>query len=301
MRISDAQSRAMIHGNMNRSAEAVAKLQSQIGTGLRIQLPSDDPIASARLLRIQREQSSLEQYDKNIGKVSGNLSIQETHLKSSADAVGSIRDLLLWANTDSNSGEDRSAIASQLSGLEQSLVSFINAKDESGNYLFSGTRTDKPAVTFDSTSGSYAMTGNDRHRQAEVGNGVLLGANVTAKDVMGANADLLNQLHALVDGLKTAPNDPATHQQLKDTLEQLDATHGSILETITDLGGRQNTLTLLANSNADVSLANQKVEGDLSHLDMGGAMLQVDAFKLSVEASQKVYSRMSTMSLFDLM
>lgn len=300
MRISNAQTSALMHSNMNRNAEAIARLQAQIGSGLRIQLPSDDPVAAARLLRIQREESNLSQYNNNIGKVSDNLRIQETHLQSSSDAVLSVRDLLLWASTGSNSGEDLSAIASQLSSLEDSLVSFFNAKDESGNYLFSGTRSDSPAVSFDPLTGQYTMTGNDEQRQAVVGNGVLIGDNVTARQILGDDADLLNDLHTLVESLKTAPADPATLAQLKSTLEQLDVTHGNILGAITEMGGRQNTLTLMAESNADVSLVNQKVQGDLSQLDMGGAFLEVSAYELAMQASQKVYSRVATISLFDL-
>lgn len=301
MRISNAQTSAMMHNNMNRNSQAIAQLQAQIGSGLRIQKPSDDPIASARLMLIQREQASLGQYNENIGKVSDNLKLQETYVQSGSDAMGSIRDLLLWAGNDSNSPEDLSAIATQLSSLEDSLVSYFNAKDEVGNYVFSGTRNDVPAITFDPATGTYAMTGNNEERQAVVGNGVLIGDNVTAQQMLGADADFLNDLHSLVDSLKNAPNDPATRQQLKDTLEQLDVTHGHMMGAMTDMGGRQNTLTLLAESNADVSLANQKVQGDLSQLDMGGAFLAVQAYELSMQASQKVYSRMATISLFDLM
>lgn len=301
MRISNAQTSAMMHNNMNRNSQAIAQLQAQIGSGLRIQKPSDDPIASARLMLIQREQASLGQYNENIGKVSDNLKLQETYVQSGSDAMGSIRDLLLWAGNDSNSPEDLSAIATQLSSLEDSLVSYFNAKDEAGNYVFSGTRNDVPAVTFDPATGTYSMTGNNEEREAVVGNGVLIGDNVTAQQMLGADADFINDLHSLVDSLKNAPNDPATRQQLKDTLEQLDVTHGHMMGAMTDMGGRQNTLTLLAESNADVSLANQKVQGDLSQLDMGGAFLAVQAYELSMQASQKVYSRMATISLFDLM
>ena len=70
---------------------------------------------------------------------------------------------------------------------------------------------------------------------------------------------------------------------------------------ITDLGGRQNTLTLLGYSNADVSLVNQKIQGDLSQLDLGGAFLQVSGYELAMQASQKVYTRVAAVSLFDLM
>ena len=125
--------------------------------------------------------------------------------------------------------------------------------------------------------------------------------NVTAHSILGAGADLLNDLHGLIDSLKSAPNDPATRQQLKDTLESLDQTHGRVLGQLTDLGGRQNTLTLLGNGNADVSLVNQKIQGDLSQLDVGAAFLQVSGYELSMQASQKVYTRVAAISLFDLM
>ena len=301
MRISNAQTSALMHANMNRNAEAIGKLQAQIGSGLRIQKPSDDPIASARLMRIEREQASLGQYNLNIGRVSDNLMVQETYLKSASDAMLSVRDLLLWASNDSNSGEDLSAIAGEMSSLEQSIVSYFNAKDEAGNYLFSGTLSNTPAVTFDATTGSYTVTGNDQYRQAVVGNGVMIDDNVTAHSILGAGADLLNDLHGLIDSLKSAPNDPATRQQLKDTLESLDQTHGRVLGQLTELGGRQNTLSLLGNGNADVSLVNQKIQGDLSQLDVGAAFLQVSGYELSMQASQKVYTRVAAISLFDLM
>ncbi|PAA27276.1 flagellar hook-associated protein 3 [Pseudomonas fragi] len=301
MRISNAQTSALMHANMNRNAEAIGKLQAQIGSGLRIQKPSDDPIASARLMRIEREQASLGQYNLNIGRVSDNLMVQETYLKSASDVMLSVRDLLLWASNDSNSGEDLSAIAGEMSSLEQSIVSYFNAKDEAGNYLFSGTLSNTPAVTFDAATGSYTVTGNDQYRQAVVGNGVMIDDNVTAHSILGAGADLLNDLHGLIDSLKSAPNDPATRQQLKDTLESLDQTHGRVLGQLTDLGGRQNTLTLLGNGNADVSLVNQKIQGDLSQLDVGAAFLQISGYELSMQASQKVYTRVAAISLFDLM
>ena len=301
MRISNAQTSALMHANMNRNAEAIGKLQAQIGSGLRIQKPSDDPIASARLMRIEREQASLGQYNLNIGRVSDNLMVQETYLKSTSDAMLSVRDLLLWASNDSNSGEDLSAIAGEMSSLEQSIVSYFNAKDEAGNYLFSGTLSNTPAVTFDATTGSYTVTGNDQYRQAVVGNGVMIDDNVTAHSILGAGADLLNDLHGLIDSLKSAPNDPATRQELKDTLESLDQTHGRVLGQLTELGGRQNTLSLLGNGNADVSLVNQKIQGDLSQLDVGAAFLQVSGYELSMQASQKVYTRVAAISLFDLM
>lgn len=146
MRISNAQITAMMHGSLNNSSEKLGKLMQQMASGERMLVPSDDPISAVRVLRIQREEASLTQYRTNIANVSGNLSKQEANLKAASDSMLSIRDLLLWAANGSNTDEDLSAIANELEALENTVLSFANVRDEEGRYLFSGTRSNQPAI-----------------------------------------------------------------------------------------------------------------------------------------------------------
>lgn len=303
MRITNAQTTALMHNSMNSSSAQLGKLMQQMATGQRMMLPSDDPIASVRVLRVQREEASLAQFRSNIANVSGSLSTQEANLKSTSDSMLNVRDLLLWA-ANSNTSEDLAAIAGELENIEKTILSFANARDEEGRYLFSGTMNDQPAVTFDTVSDSYIMTGNDKHRQAAVANGVLVAENVTAVEVFGPNMDMLNELHELVAMLK-APgldsSDPAVRQKVVDTIEQLDLAHGGVLGAMTELGGRQNTLTLLTDSNEEVSLVNQKIEGELSELDYAGASIDLNNYQLSLQATQKTYLKINELSLFSLL
>src|SRR5690606_20325516 len=139
MRISNAQITAMMHGSMNLSSEKLGKLMQQMASGQRMLLPSDDPISAVRVLRIQREEATLTQYRTNIANVSGNLSKQEANLTATSDTMLNVRDLLLWAANGSNTAEDLSAMAGELSSLEATILSFANVRDEEGRYLFSGT------------------------------------------------------------------------------------------------------------------------------------------------------------------
>lgn len=304
MRITNAQTTALMHNSMNGSSVQVAKLMQQMALNKRILLPSDDPIASVRVLRIQREEASLEQYRTNIANVSGNLATQEANLQSTSDAMLNVRDLLLWAANGSNTSEDLAAMAGELENIEKTILTFANVRDEEGRYLFSGTLSDVPAVTYDGVSDSYLMTGNGKHRQAAVANGVLVAENVTALEVFGPNMDMLNDLHRLVSMLKDPlldATDPAVRQQITDTLNQLDATHSGVLGAITELGGRQNTLTLLTDSNEEVSLVNQKIEGELSTLDYAGATIDLNNYQLALQATQKTYLKVHELSLFSLL
>lgn len=304
MRITNSQITSMMHNSMNVSSAELGKLMQQMATGKRILLPSDDPIASVRVLRVEREEASLEQFRKNIANVSGSLSTQEANLKSTSDAMLNVRDLLLWAANGSNTSEDLAAMAGELSIIEDTIVSFANVRDEEGRYLFSGTLSDTRALTFDAATQTYSLTGNDKHRQAAVANGVLVDENVTAASVYGTGVGMLNELRGLINTLQDPAldaTDPAVRQQIVDTMAALDDAHGRVLGSITDLGGRQNALTLLTDSNEDVSLVNQKIEGELSQLDYAGATIDLNNYQLALGATQKTYLKINEMSLFSLL
>lgn len=301
MRITTPQITALMHGSMNANSERLGKLMQQMATGERLLMPSDDPIASVRLLRVEREQASLSQYANNIANLSDSLSIQEANLSAASDTMLRAQDLLLWAaNRGANSDEDLAAIASELNTLKDTIVSFINVRDEEGRYLFSGTLSDRPAVTFTEDDG-YTLNGNDKYRQAAVANGVLVEENVTAHQFFGGAPEFLNTLDELVQTLQAEGldgNDPAVGQQITDALDKLDDTHGRILGAITELGGRQNSLSLLAESNADVSVVNEKIEGELSRLDYGSAAIDLSNYQLALQATQKTYLKINGLSLF---
>ncbi|WP_221899480.1 flagellar hook-associated protein FlgL [Pseudomonas sediminis] len=304
MRITNSQITSLMHNSMNASSAELGKLMQQMATSKRILLPSDDPIASVRVLRVQREEASLEQFRKNIANVSGSLSTQEANLKSTSDAMLNVRDLLLWAANGSNTSEDLSAMAGELSIIEDTIFSFANVRDEEGRYLFSGTLSDTPALAFDAATQTYSITGNDKHRQAAVANGVLVDENVTATSVFGAGVGMLNELRGLINTLQDPAldvTDPAVRQQITDALGALDDAHGRVLGSITELGGRQNALSLLKDSNEDVSLVNQKIDGELSQLDYAGATIALNNYQLALGATQKTYLKINEMSLFSLL
>ena len=304
MRITNAQITATMHNSMNGNSAQLGKIMQQLATNKRLLLPSDDPIASVRVMRVQREEASLDQYRKNIDNVSSSLSTQEANLKSISDAMLNVRDRLLWAANGSNTSEDLAAIAGELENIEKTLFAATNVRDEEGRYLFSVTLSYTPAVSYDAATETYSVTGNDKYRQAAVANGVLVEENVTAMNVFGAGMDMLNGLHDLVAMLKDPAldaSDPAVGAQITATINQLDDTHNSLLGNITELGGRQNTLTLLSNSNDEVSLVNQKIEGELSQLDYAGATIDLNNYQLALQATQKTYLKINELSLFSLL
>src|SRR5690606_13378726 len=193
------------------------------------------------------------------------------------------------------------AMAGELEIIEQTIFSFANVRDEEGRYLFSGTLSDEPAVVYDEVTETYSMNGNDKHRQAAVANGVFVDENVTAIAVFG-DMEMLNSLHGLINNFKNPALDVNdVRAAIENAIAELDNTHSRLLGTITELGGRQNSLTLLTNSNDDVSLVNQKIEGDLSKLDYAGATIDLQNYQLALQVTQKTYLNINELSLFNLL
>lgn len=307
MRITQAQLNAIMHSSLGQNAAATGKLMQQMATGQRIIVPSDDPIASVRLLRIAREEANLTQYQHNIDSLSGRLSAAEANLQAGSDTLLEIRDLLLWAaNRGANSDDDLASMAAELDTLKETFVSYLNVKDEEGRYYFSGTKTDKPAIeliagTYEWNGANGSNTGNDNYREVAVANGVFIKDNVTAAEILKGDADFLNNLHKLVQDMQASPVSATISSDIATVIGGLDKVLASLSGQITELGGRQNTLTLLKDSQADVSLANQKIEGELKSLDYAKASLDLANYQVALQATQKSYLKLHTLNLFDLM
>lgn len=79
--------------------------------------------------------------------------------------------------------------------------------------------------------------------------------------------DALNQLHQVVNEFKSpnlANNSAQVRTLLENTLNSITQAQNGILSVVTELGGRQNTLSLLQETNSQVSLTNQKIDNDLN-------------------------------------
>lgn len=299
MRTTNAQTLAIARQAMDSNFQRIARTQVQTATGQKHLLPSDDPVATLRMLRLSSEQTALEQHQKNITVVSVGLKAQEHSLTSTSDAFKEMRTHLLWAKNGANSPKDLAAMAGPLQSLERMAFDYANARED-GSYLLSGTASDKPALSFDANATPpYSVTGNDQHRSVPVGDGMLVDGNVTASSVYGSGVELLNALHALNAQLN-APT-AAVSAALDDVLGKLDSTHDRLLGSLTELGARQNTLQLLADHHANISTLNSHTLEALGSFDLADGRLKMDNYLMATQFSLSAWKSISALSLFDQM
>jgi flagellar hook-associated protein 3 FlgL len=300
MRIATSQYHMTMSQTLASTQARLEQVMKQMASGQRLLRPSDDPVSTVRLSRLQREQAALEQYRDNIGALSVRLTQAETALDSGITVMHEARDLLVWGNDGANTPADVNAMAGALASSRDALFYMANSRDQEGRYLFSGTMSDAATVTFDpaAPAGSrYTFTGNTGQQMVMVGNGITQAANVDLSE----SAQLLNRLDLAIEHMQTPGvdvNDPAVRTVLKDALDGVDEAMASVSAKIAGLGGSQNILRTLDDTHANVGLAADQAKITLSQLDYGEASIRLTGYQTALQATQKAYVRVATLSLF---
>lgn len=294
-------SSTMLHA-LQKSNDKVGDLMAQISSGSRIQRPSDDPIAAVRLLMLDRDNTMLSQYRSNIGALSIRMQQNESRLDGMLKTVNESYDLMTWAIDGSNSSEDLNAMAGTLQTLKDNLLSEVNARDNDGNYLFSGTLTNTPAVSYDPNAPlgqRYSFTGNTDRQQVVIGQGITASANVSGDDI----EDILNQLDnalALLQDPNVDINDPATNATLTAAQQAMSYGISLISGKIAGLGGAQNTLDLMDQNHAAMEVSNGQAAEMIAGLDYAEAYDRLNNYTVAVQGSYQIYGKIMQLSPYDV-
>lgn len=289
--------------NLNTNGSQMSKLVTQMATQSRVGVPSDDPIASTRLVQMNREQSAISQYQSNIKRLSGSLSVQEAHVKAVSDQLGEVSDTLLAAVNGPQSQPVMEGYGQKVDSMVENLLATLNARNEDGRYLFAGTKNDQQPVIFDEASGKYVYQGNDGTRSTTVANGVDITENTALAQTFGDGSDplaLLNKLNDISQKMQDPASNPADYQEeMSALLAEVKTTSDAVSGLFTDLGGRQNRLTLLGDAHTDIKTANEGVIRELSATDTAQAYMDFNLIYTSSQAANKVYAQLSQLSLFN--
>jgi len=118
-------SQQIFSGGINRLQDLSAQLNKtdeQIATGKRVNRPSDDPVAAARILKLDQEVKRIETYERNAQLANNRLDQEESALSSSLDILQRVRELTVQAGNGSLSANDRLSISSEMKERLQQLA-----------------------------------------------------------------------------------------------------------------------------------------------------------------------------------
>ncbi|OYD25788.1 flagellar hook-associated protein FlgL [Oceanimonas baumannii] len=296
MRVSTGQIQRIMMQSMQQGGADYGKLLQQMSSGDRMLKPSDDPLATVRLQGIDKEISAIEQYEKNALQVTGRLGQQESQIDAMKNILLRLRDMTVEAGNGTYNLEERRALTQEMDSLKAGLLDLVNARNEEGHYLFSGSRTDVPAVA-ETAPGEFSYQGDNYQRQVSIANGVTVAANDTAKGLMFNGGNLLQEVHDFIQVLETTSG--SISGSVADMLNSLDKGLGNLTRTLTDIGGRINGLEQVVATHGEMKVFGQGLHNELSALDYGEAAMNMQQMLLALQSSQQAFVNVNQLSLFN--
>lgn len=276
----------------------LATLQQQVATGKKLQSASDDPNAAVQLLELRSELTLMQTHQENMTLVDAALSQEESVISSVSKALNRVRELTIQGQNEILAQSDREAIATEIDGLREQLLSLANSTNFNGESIFSGSRTNIPAY---SEAGVYQ--GDDLVREINIARAVTIKLGHAGADVFERGEGEAN-VFQLLDNLAEALRLPAGENEDRLDIMQtnalaLDESIDQLAALRTSIGTRMSLLDNQLALNDGLTFELTKTMSNLEDLDMPSAISELNLKMVTLQAAQQTFVKTQSLTLFD--
>lgn len=214
--------------DMDRLDARQARVQKEISSGYRVNMPSDSPQDMIDILQLRSDVSRADNVKQTLGRVQAEVNTSEAGLQIAVQLLERARTLA--AQTATSTADNRAGVATEVKQIHQQLVD-ITKTLSSGRYVYSGDRDDIPLYDVDwqttATAGVARLDQPGNTRRVQDINGTSFSVTLTAGQIFDTRD----------------ASDVPTQDNVFNAVYQL----GQALEA-DDLPGVQSSITLLASS-----------------------------------------------------
>jgi flagellar hook-associated protein 3 FlgL len=168
----------------------MSKTEQMLATGKKFSLPSEDPIGVSRSLRLNTDVANMEQYKRNVEDAQSWLDTTESALDNMVDIFQRTKELTLQAASETNSIDERKAIANEIKQLKDQIINTGNTT-YAGSYIFSGFKTNKALLddtgkySFDASIADPMTLTNGEEIKFNIGIGDSMAVNILPQKIFG--------------------------------------------------------------------------------------------------------------------
>lgn len=291
---------------MSAVQEQLAKSQDQMATGKQVVKPSDAPNQVATIARLNSLQARYDNYLGNMNLIKARFETEEGAVSNSSELMYRVKELVVQASSDTTSAPDRLAIATELKGIRQQMLSLANSQDTNGNYLFAGSRVGQPPFEppTDDPLASPIYQGDQTRMEVMIGDQRSLPINRPGSEVFvrvlrtddtgqTQGVGFFEAFDGIIDAVKASDN--AKMQRANGEVDQM-------LEGLTlaqaNIGTDMAILDHQSTSTDDTLITLKQTLSSVQDLDYAKAIADMNQQMMSLEAAQSSFSKISQMSLF---
>jgi flagellar hook-associated protein 3 FlgL len=268
---------ANLTNDIQQSEQNLQTAMQQVSTEKSVNLPSDNPAASALMLQNLSLSASDDQYSVNATTVASQAQTASGVLSSVVTLLNQAISVGTEGANSIESTVDRQTIATKVQGLLSSLVAYANTPYQ-GAALFAGTASGSTAFQPDSTSSTgYKYTGNNNVNYVAAGQTLNVQANIpgdtlflqSGASAIGSLSQLANALTSgssaaigtAVVGVTSALNYVSQQQAVYgNTVNQLNTQETFLSQEKVTLTSQQNSLVGVDTATAAENLAQAETE-----------------------------------------
>jgi len=274
---------AGLQANLNR----VQTLQAQASSGLRIQVPSDDPQGTATAMLMRSQQAADAQYTSNADFATSRLDTADSALQALNAQVRAARNLVLTSQNGSLSDDARAALGDQITQIKATVTGLYNTQ-YLGRPVFGGTN---PTGTAMDATGAYIGDGNPVM--------VRISPSSTVRvDVDGASIGATT-LPDVLDRLATNVTDPLGAPGTD--LDDLDTALNSLSAALGSVGAIENRVTTTSSQISAHSLDLTASIAQTEQADLAEVLTKFSSQQVAYQAALGVAAKINQTSLLDFL
>jgi len=279
----------------------LATTQAQLASAKQVLSPSDAPDQAAAIQRLKGEIQRQDSHADTLEVALRRYSAEETAITSANDIVVRLKELSLQAANDTYGPTDRQALAVEMQALRNQLLSLGNSRDDTGNYLFSGTRVSTPPFAENADGGVSYMGDQTRTRiPAGVERDVAYtrsGTDVMARVIRaddGSSMGFFDAIDALI--ADTIEGDTTG---INTGLDSLDQMISNLTYALAEVGADQNVVQSQLDVLSETALRLKSTLSNVEDLNYAEAVTRMNKEMMAMEAAMGSFAKISGLSLFD--
>jgi flagellar hook-associated protein 3 FlgL len=278
----------------------LATTQAQLAVSKQILSPSDAPDQAAAIQRLKGEVERQDSHVRTLDVAMRRYGAEETALNASNDLIIRLKELGIQAATDTLGLDDRKAISVEMKALRDQLLSLGNSRDDSGNYLFSGTRVNTPSFAEDS-GGNVVYQGDQTQTRIPAGvertvQFTRAGTDVYSRVVRadGESVGFFAAVDQMILAVETSQTDGI--QQGVSDLSQI---HNNLTLSLAQTGSDQTVVQSQLDVMAETTLRLKSTLSEIEDLDYASAVTRMNKEVMALEAAMGSFAKISGLSLFN--
>jgi len=180
MRVTQSLEQSQFIAAIDQLQSTISQNENEVSSGLAFTAPSQDPTAAGEVINLDQALSQSQQYTSNANSAQTSLQTENTALTQLQNQLQSLSSLALEANSGTESSQNLSAIAAQITQIQSSLLGLANTQDGNGNYIFAGYATQTQPFALTASGASYAGDQGQPQIQVAAGQTIAIGDNGSA-------------------------------------------------------------------------------------------------------------------------